>query len=84
MRSFEVNILYFVFFISSFKKVCWPEKENYSSNFEQKFLYKMLVRISYTLLILGTIMLRNNFAAGQPIPDNVDLIAMNWVSQLLN
>ena len=42
----------------------------------------MLFRISYTVLVLSTIMVQNDFAAvSQPIQTNVNMVEINEASQ---
>ena len=42
--------------------------------------YKMLFRIAYTLLVLGTVRVQNDFAGGQPIQGNINMVKINEVS----
>ena len=39
--------------------------------------YKMLFRIAYTLLVLGTGMIQKDFAGSQPIQGNVNMVEAN-------
>ena len=39
----------------------------------------MIFRISYTLLVLGTVMIQNDFAGGQPIQGDVNMVEINEV-----